>query len=535
MAQTLLAWFGNNTCTNHQQVKLFSKLGGSFLGSIREQTPDETQKDFFKRVKKHVARLVPHHLGFTWRSVDLEVVDQKVLVGWSTTKALKRVAKQHCTDVYGYDADYLFLKILSSCRKVVEEVRAYQSVGYCSISGGSEEFTDLSALSGLPSLWRLGLSSGDFDLQGITTSSIDELDLRWARVTNFLSLPTTLKVIHAKHVQNDDLSFQDVVCRFTLLESLVLKDTCLNGFIQSELGRLNLTTLKVVGNNLESTIPSSIGITTTLRTLNLSANRLVGAIPSELLSLPNLQNLKLSCNQLTGKIFAPSFGENLLTLNLSANQLEGELPLGLNLATSLEDVNLSNNHFVGAIPSGLLSLPSLKSLNLAANCLSGQVPTLLGPRLVFLDLRRNRLSGRIPTFEEGPLLELLVLKRNYLTGCIPSELASLKCLDFVDLSYNLLSGTIPTELGQLRGTSLYASHNRLSGAFPPHLLLNCEVLDLSHNRLRGGLPSELYNLKRAMTIDLSNNQLSGIFPSELTKVLNLKLNLNFNFLSGKTL
>ena len=134
---------------------MFSKLGGSFLGSMRQQRPDEAQKDFLKRVKKNAARLMPHHLGFTWRSVEVEVVEVgcKVLVGWSTAKAVQRVAKTHSTKVNDpSEVQDLYLNILPSCRKVVEEVGVYQSAKCCSISGASSTepaFADLKVLSRL--------------------------------------------------------------------------------------------------------------------------------------------------------------------------------------------------------------------------------------------------------------------------------------------------------------------------------------------------------------------------------------------------
>ena len=536
MAQTLLTWCGYE-CLHRgtQRVQLFSKLGGSFLGSMRQQRPDEAQKVFLKRVKKHAARLMPHHLGFTWRSVELEVVEVgcKVLVGWSTTKAVQRVAKKHMTEVNDpAEVQDLYLHILPSCRKVVEEVGVFQSAICCSISGAystEPAFVDLKVLSRLSSLQRLSLAKGCFDLRGIASPGLDQVRLEGARVANFLSLPATLDAIVAKDVQLDDILFQGVVRCFPSLEILILKDVGLNGIIPSELGCLKLCKLKVFRNNLEHSIPSELGNTTTLEVLNLKANRLVGAIPSEIFSLPDLQSLNLSSNQLTGRIIASSFGEQLYDLNLADNRLGGEIPLALSLAATLEFVNLSNNQLVGAIPSRLLSLPNLISLKLASNQLSGKIPTIIGQELRILDLRRNQLSGTIPVFE-GPRLKKILLQQNYLTGAIPSGLARLECLAFVDVSHNLLSGTIPTELGQLRGTAvvddsceLLASHNRLSGTLPHELLRNFDVLDLSHNRLSGSLPSEI--LSRRMTIDLSHNRLSGPLPDWSEPV---KFNLEAN-------
>ena len=96
MAQTLQALFGNLVLPKkNERVELYSKLGGSFLGSMRKQRPDEAKKDFLKRVKKHAARLMPHRLGFTWKCIDLEVFAHKVLVAWDDDKAKQIVLDKY--------------------------------------------------------------------------------------------------------------------------------------------------------------------------------------------------------------------------------------------------------------------------------------------------------------------------------------------------------------------------------------------------------------------------------------------------------
>jgi hypothetical protein len=125
MAQTLRALFGNLVLPRRdERVELYSKLGGALIGSMRKQRPDEARKYFLKRVKKYAARLMPHHLGFTWKCIDLEVFAHKVLVAWDDDKARQLVKDKHnCRDlgvVIKDTTDYISLN--ASQQSLVPEV-----------------------------------------------------------------------------------------------------------------------------------------------------------------------------------------------------------------------------------------------------------------------------------------------------------------------------------------------------------------------------------------------------------------------------
>lgn len=202
MAQTLRALFGNLVLAKRdERVELYSKLGGTFIGSMRKQRPDETQKDFVKRVKKHAARLMPHHLGLTWKCIELEISAHKVLVAWDDDKAKQIVLDKYKCD--GLDPDDYCIRLeVASSTSLVPEVAVYQSTTTCSIEGNyssrEPEFCDLKALSGLPSLKSLRVDGGDFDLQRLTNPSLSKLVLHAVRVKNVLSLPTTLTKLMAR-------------------------------------------------------------------------------------------------------------------------------------------------------------------------------------------------------------------------------------------------------------------------------------------------------------------------------------------------
>ena len=95
---------------------------------------------------------------------------------------------------------------------------------------------------------------------------------------------------------------------------------------------------------LTGTIPSRIGLATSLTHLDLTVNNLYGALPSSLGSLVNLQYLDISQNSISRSI--PNTIVNLQSLSylvLSGNKLTGTVPSGLCTITSLNTLYVDNN------------------------------------------------------------------------------------------------------------------------------------------------------------------------------------------------
>ena len=77
----------------------------------------------------------------------------------------------------------------------------------------------------------------------------------------------------------------------------------LRGELPGELASLTqLTSLRLLNNDLSGSIPSELGNLSNLEVLHLDRNDLSGAIPPELGDLSNLQNLRLANNDLSGPI-----------------------------------------------------------------------------------------------------------------------------------------------------------------------------------------------------------------------------------------
>lgn len=137
----------------------------------------------------------------------------------------------------------------------------------------------------------------------------------------------------------------------------------------------SLKLLEASGNQINGSLPHSIGDLVSLVALNLSGNWLQGQIPASLFQIKGLKYLSLAGNNLTG--FIPSsLGQldSLEVLELSSNSFYGEIPKELVSLSNLTVLLLNNNNLSGKIPSGLGNATSLSSFNASFNNLSGPLP-----------------------------------------------------------------------------------------------------------------------------------------------------------------
>ena len=254
--------------------------------------------------------------------------------------------------------------------------------------------------------------------------------------------------------------------RLDRLVSLLLHRNRLTGHIPPELGNLaSLEHLSLSYNALTGGIPPELAKLENLEELWLKYNRLTGAVPAALGEL-DLSVLRLSGNDfdsvppelaaIAGRDMAkarlstslpptsPALSDDRATLLAVKDKLAGDaslnwraaVPIGLwqgvTVGRADEGVTglaLGNLGLNGRIPPELGDLASLEHLNLSDNALTGGIPPELGK---LTDLRTLELAG------------------NALTGRIPSELGELDILFFLRLAGNDFHGCLPRELRRLR-------------------------------------------------------------------------------------
>ncbi|KAI3450189.1 hypothetical protein Pfo_006854 [Paulownia fortunei] len=167
-------------------------------------------------------------------------------------------------------------------------------------------------------------------------SSLKSIDLDNNELTGFI--PTELgklkqvELIYLEHNRLEGRIPTDL-CQINRLGDLYLSGNMLNGTIPACLGKLkSLRRVFLDSNRLTSVVPNLWSLTDlweSLVTLSFAHNNLQGSIPQSLGDLRGLESLDLSNNNLSGSI--PKSLEKLNYIqyfDLSHNRLEGEIPTG---------------------------------------------------------------------------------------------------------------------------------------------------------------------------------------------------------------
>lgn len=194
------------------------------------------------------------------------------------------------------------------------------------------------------------------------------------------------------------------------------------------------------GNNLDGTLPTSIGNFGCLRALNVGGNHLTGAIPEEIGQLTNLTWLVGSTNQFTGNL--PASIGNLTKLDrilMELNQLSGPIPPSIGNLKDLWALLLNNNQLTGPIPQELGRLKKLRFFYLYNNMLSGSIPDSLGNMTAAyrIGFQNNQLTGSVPaSLSNLSNLQLLYLSNNKLEGSMPAGLSGIAPLQTIVFNTN---------------------------------------------------------------------------------------------------
>lgn len=188
---------------------------------------------------------------------------------------------------------------------------------------------------------------------------------------------------------------------------------------------MNVTEILFENKGLTGTIPSSLGLLTTLKWIDLTSNKFHGSIPSSLGKLSNLIELTVAENQLTSTL--PNFEalSDIVNLDITNNLLRGKFPSFIGYMKNLQYLTMSENSFSGSIFPSVGLLSQLRVLSVSGNSFTGSIPPSIG------DLR---------------WLESLELDSNSLTSSLPSSLGSLHHLEALRVQENSLTGNLPISL-----------------------------------------------------------------------------------------
>ncbi|KAF8769101.1 hypothetical protein HU200_006924 [Digitaria exilis] len=183
--------------------------------------------------------------------------------------------------------------------------------------------------------------------------------------------------------------------------------------------------------------PSIAGNLSSLMSLELSVNQLEGSIPASLGVLKDLRYLGLAINNLSGEPPVSLYNlSSLGTLQIQSNLLNGSIPTDIGKRfPSMQLLALDVNQFTGPIPPSVSNLTSLQALRFGLNSFSGYVPRTLGRlrAMQYLDLARNTLEADdregwefITSFSNcSQLRRLDITGNNAFTGHLPSSMVNL--------------------------------------------------------------------------------------------------------------
>lgn len=257
--------------------------------------------------------------------------------------------------------------------------------------------------------------------------------------------------------------------------------------------------------------------------LRLSGNSLTGTLPSSLVLLTRLKIVELANNKLTG------------------------LPPKINATSPLEILNLSNNKFEGPMSNLSSHSKTLGAIILSGNSkLTGSFNSIMGdtifPELISIDVSKTSMYGNMSNFNFFPKLKVFVTASNCFEGSIPISICnstSLQalildgmasgpdCVSFIYkdrknnyMAFNgvtskrTMTGSIPECIFHLPALkTLHLSGLGLVGSIPNNVSTSIKQVSASYNNLYGPISQGLLKLK-LVELDLSYNKIVGSIDSD---------------------
>lgn len=324
--------------------------------------------------------------------------------------------------------------------------------------------------------------------------------------------------IDLQKVTNIDVKFDD--------------DSYLGSKLPEGIGLLtNVNFLRLAGENLSGTIPSTIGDMVALNriiigttddpdnpgNIKIDETNLEGAIPSTISNLSNLTVFRISA---AGK----PFGDRLKAFT--------SLPDTFGNLTQLKELGISGTN-IENWPSSISNLVNLETLILTNNLLqSVPIPDMSKlTKLVDYQLSNTYLKTNFPAYKgftgelpayilaNNPALKIFDLGANSLIGEIPKIIGNAKNLEKYVTDLNLLTGSIPNEVSGATKLQIFRSYgNEHTGNLPEGLadLPDLNELNFDYNDEMTGKISEkiLNKLAKMDIVRLKRNEMTIDIPNE---------------------
>ncbi|CAB9505249.1 LRR receptor-like serine threonine-protein kinase [Seminavis robusta] len=385
----------------------------------------------------------------------------------------------------------------------------------------------------------LGYNSSNTNMPGGGEYPDDYLYLTlWRQEVTGIIPPEITMLTSLKLVQLDYTTMggpiPTILTNLTGLRELHVFNTAFTGTIPTELALLTeLRTLSIGGTEeIRGTLPSEFGRLSNIQVLQIGESGVTGTIPLEYSGLRPLL-FQLYQNRLSGTIPTElGLMSTVEWIMLERNDFTGTVPSELGALEKAMLIYLHENDLSGTIATELGLLTStMRQIYLHTNSLTGTIPTELGQLSeIFWRLRfdSNNLTGTIPS-ELGAcsLLHSFGVHNNMLTGIIPPEVAALPRMEYFRASNNNLSGMFPREFLLDTGSKMiqfWLEHSSISGSIPTEVGKWTKLVQfrVSGNNLTGRIPSELGTSSKLKIFHAESNLLTGQIPSEIGNITTLK-------------
>jgi len=220
------------------------------------------------------------------------------------------------------------------------------------------------------------------------------------------------------------------------------------------------------------TPPATQTMTMGLQQLDLSNNNLNGTIPTTIGELINLLSVDVSHNPSLGNdgccVGADSYFNSFYNYNTT-------IPTEVGMLKKLQVLKMDFSGFMRFMPPEIGDMRSLKFWRVkgsfGTNQVSGTIPPQFGKlkRLTEFMMENNTLSGTLPS-EIGTMssLEIFSVQDNKLSGTIPDMFHHLDFLNEWDSFGNKLEGDIPSSIGLLGNLDYLYIQNEHSDALRNH-------------------------------------------------------------------